>query len=416
MGPTTLFDKSFLQSLSLDESVWFDHFFLTSISPFFYVETLADLEKDTREGRTPEQEVRIISDKFPEMHGTPCMFHVNLALGNLAGHDVPMTWQIPIAGGRVVRGGGRTGVVYDKLPEAEAFARWQQAEFRDVERRFARVWRQSLSSLSAEQIGSGIAGLGSLTTSARTLREAKDAASSIVGDPARSSELVKVALLFLGASPSQEQQVFERWCGTRSEPLVSYAPYAAYVLTVELFYQIALGAGLISSARPSNRVDVAYLFYVPFCMVFVSSDSLHRKTAPLFMREDQEFVWGPDLKADLKKLNDYYSALPDETKKRGVMSFAGSPPKEGDFLAAALWDRHLPRWRDRPDEAPSMSPEARAKLVEELTQVTKGRELAMGEIDFDPRDPDALAIQRMVRKRKGTWWQLPSDLPLDDSK
>ena len=24
MGPTTLFDKSFLQSLSVDESVWFD--------------------------------------------------------------------------------------------------------------------------------------------------------------------------------------------------------------------------------------------------------------------------------------------------------------------------------------------------------------------------------------------------------
>jgi hypothetical protein len=48
--------KSFLQSLSVDESVWFDHFFIPNICPLFYVETLADLEKSVREGRTPERE------------------------------------------------------------------------------------------------------------------------------------------------------------------------------------------------------------------------------------------------------------------------------------------------------------------------------------------------------------------------
>ena len=45
VGPIALFDKSFLQSLSLDESVWFDHFFLPVVSPLFFVETLADLTK-----------------------------------------------------------------------------------------------------------------------------------------------------------------------------------------------------------------------------------------------------------------------------------------------------------------------------------------------------------------------------------
>ena len=61
MGPITLFDKSFLQSLSLDESVWFDHFFLTNVAPIFYVETLADLNKTVRKERTPEQEVSIMT-------------------------------------------------------------------------------------------------------------------------------------------------------------------------------------------------------------------------------------------------------------------------------------------------------------------------------------------------------------------
>ena len=53
------------------------------------------------------------------------------------------------------------------------------------------------------------------------------------------------------------------------------------------FFQIALGAGLIGGERPSNRTDIAYLFYLPFAMVFASSDNLHRRLAPLFMRPDR---------------------------------------------------------------------------------------------------------------------------------
>jgi hypothetical protein len=46
-----IFDKSFLESLNPDEAVWFDNFFLTSITPLFFVETLADLEKQVHGGR-----------------------------------------------------------------------------------------------------------------------------------------------------------------------------------------------------------------------------------------------------------------------------------------------------------------------------------------------------------------------------
>jgi hypothetical protein len=63
-------------------------------------------------------------------------------------------------------------------------------------------------------------------------------------------------------------------------PLNEFAPYAAHVVTVELFLQFALAAHLIASNRPSNRTDIAYLFYLPFCTLFASSDNLHRRTAP----------------------------------------------------------------------------------------------------------------------------------------
>lgn len=44
-GPIIIFDKSALECLNVDEALWLDNFFLTNITPLFFVETLADLQK-----------------------------------------------------------------------------------------------------------------------------------------------------------------------------------------------------------------------------------------------------------------------------------------------------------------------------------------------------------------------------------
>src|SRR5437867_7465871 len=119
-------------------------------------------------------------------------------------------------------------------------------------------------------------------------------------------------------------------------------------MAVELFFQIALAANLIGTMNPANRTDTAYLFYAPFCHVFISSDNLHRRCAPHFLRKDQSFVWGPDLKADLNRLTNHYAGRPDEEKEQGLMRLAPTPPADDQGLVVHLWDRHLlPLWRDR---------------------------------------------------------------------
>lgn len=103
MRPIALFDKSFLQSLNLDESLFFDHFFLSVVCPLFYVETLADLEKAMRQGRTPEQEVGMIAAKTPELHSALCANHVELCANSFLGNAVPMDGRVPRAGGKHVK-------------------------------------------------------------------------------------------------------------------------------------------------------------------------------------------------------------------------------------------------------------------------------------------------------------------------
>ena len=118
MSIISLFDKSFVQSLTVDESVWLDRFFYPVVCPIFYVETLADLSKKPRSDRTADAEVRIIADKFPELSGAPCAEHFNMAVLNILGvFQPPMDGRIPRSGGRNVSGGNRVGVVFDEAPE-----------------------------------------------------------------------------------------------------------------------------------------------------------------------------------------------------------------------------------------------------------------------------------------------------------
>lgn len=102
-GPITIFDKSALEALNPDEAVWFDNFYRTTITPLFFVETLADLEKEVAAGWTPEQVVGAIASKAPVQNGLPNVHHRALAIGELLGQRVDMRFFPVIAGGRQYR-------------------------------------------------------------------------------------------------------------------------------------------------------------------------------------------------------------------------------------------------------------------------------------------------------------------------
>ena len=413
MGPITLFDKSFLQSLSVDESLWFDHFSIPNICPLFYVETLADLEKSVREGRSPEQEVGIIADKTPVLHGAPCAHHVQLSINNLMGRIVPMTGQIPVAGGRLVKSNGQSGVVIEETPEARAFSRWQDRNFLAVERGFAKVWREGLTQLNLAEVAKVFRSLGVDGKKCKSIQEAKGLAESLLKGRDKPFDRMKLALTVLNTPPGLDRPILERWSMAGYPPLCEYAPYAAHVLTVEVFFQIALASNLISSIRASNRVDIAYLFYFPFCNVFVSSDKLHQRCAKAFLRPDQEFIWGPDLKSELHRLNGHFSTLPNETKEKGIMAFAHYPPGDHECLMVRLWDQHLPRWRTTLKHDGLKEAAENHVLAKQIKKFGEALSLEPSQIDFDPQDTDSLIIKRTLTKRKGNWWMLAKDLKED---
>lgn len=405
VGPTTPFDKSVLQSLTIDESAWFDTFYLPSITPLFFVEVLADLEKDVQKRLTPEQVVGNLADKS-RTGGAVNVHHHRLSVAELFGQKVEMRHFPVVEGGRPVRTrDGKRGVVFDRSPEQAAVSRWQARQFLETERQFAKDWRKAITRIDLEQLfGQGREIIRS-TWRPKDLVQAEELAASLLGKPA--ARYVTTYLQSLEPE-GLGRAAFRRWDAHGRPAIFTYAPYTAHVLLVDLFFTIALGADLVGRGRPTNRIDMSYLYYLPFCMVFTSRDKLHERTAPLFMDEGQVFLRGDELKLDLQKLDEHYVQLPDETKGRGVMSFAHHPPTEGDFLISKLWDKLMrPEWREsaaQPKEP--RSKEEDAKIIAEIDQIEKA---PTANRNYPDEEVEAMVIQRSIPVQRGKWRMVPPE-------
>ena len=407
-GPIVLFDKSALQILTIDEAVWFDTFYFPSMTPLFFVETLADLEKEMQSGSSPEEFVGALAEKTP-LGGGINVHHQVLSSNELLGNRFELRHVPVVAGGNPVatHDGGRA-VVYDPPPEALALSRWEEGQFLEVERGFAKSWREELSAIDLNAIFMRGREIIKRIGRPKDLLAAKIAATELL--ERRSSRYVADALLALKPEGAAAR-ILARWDYHGRPPIKEFAPYTAHVMTVDLFFCLALGADLIGRERPSNKIDIAYLYYLPFCMVFTSRDRLHERTVPLFLDEKQVFVRGDDLKADLAKLDAHYSVFSDAEKLRGVMSFARYPPVDGDFLISKLWDKLMsPEWRERATRPPEIiSKETEAKIIAEINEIADAPQLR-GEPPVSLEEAGAMIVKRRVPAYRGKWRMVPPEV------
>jgi hypothetical protein len=286
MGPITIFDKSALQGLNIDEACWFDNFYMTNIAPLFFVETLGDLRKEMAKGRTAEEVVGNLAEKTPPQ-GTPNVHHRELCIAELMGQRIEMRGVPHVGDGRPVVTRHQRGLMYEPAAEMRAFQRWQEGRFLDVEYQFAGNWRLALQRRTSLDAAEWLREIGGFQTRPHDLKTAKAFADRAVRGSRHRYALVKAACLTLEVTRFVQREILMRWKAEGGPPFHEFAPYTAHVLTVDAFFYIAVSAHLISRDRPSNRVDMAYLYYLPFCMVFVSCDNLHEKTVPLFLGCDQ---------------------------------------------------------------------------------------------------------------------------------
>jgi hypothetical protein len=388
--------------------VWLDAYFLSNVTPLFYVETLADLEKAVAEGRTPEEVVASLAERTPS-NAYPNVHHRTLIEAELQGYEVEMSGRVMVAAGEYRRGpDGSLGMHIDEFPEATMLLRWKNREFNETEREVARRWRAELATHEPERM---IAIVRNILPAGTRISDL-DALKRIIDDFCDSDEreVIALALHVLEVPEWAQSKVLERWETAGNPTLPTFAQYTTHVFKVDLLYYLGIDRGFISGERASNKADMAYLYYLPFAMVFASGDRLHRRTAPLFLTPAQSYVNADEFKLALRDIDAHQAQLPDEIKELGVLQFAGWPPSGLDNLVTRLWDKHMrPDWRELAAEReatrgkPRDEEADRTTVAEMKARVESARAVSEAETPAAGDEADYAIIARQVPLQKGKW-------------
>jgi hypothetical protein len=232
-GPSVVFDKSFLQGLNVEEAGWFDNLFTTVITPLFFVETPADLEKEVAGGRTPEEVVGNIAIKAPVVSSMPTIHHLELCMAELSGHTVGK--GRPYARAKWVKTGKKIGTRVDHQPEMEAFERWGNGDFLVVEREFAQVWRKSLTRFNAGRYFEQARRLG-FRGKLKSLDEVMKASNDLaMGNGRQYATLVAICEM-LDVPVNGKRFIVKRWKDAGNPPVAEFLPYCDFIFRINLFF------------------------------------------------------------------------------------------------------------------------------------------------------------------------------------
>lgn len=400
--PYLIFDKSSLESLNIDEAVLLDTFFSCVITPIFFVECLADLEKEIRSKSTPEQLVGSLADRTPEYESCVTLHHLDVLRWELTGKFSLLRLKGGpfVLGAKSVQLGDQRGVIFQQTNEMEAMQRWSAREFLEAERQIAKRWRKSLTSIDFDAMVKAVMmEIGPHWRKPRNLQDARQMTDIII-DNLDQQWLLEFGIDLLGVSEVKDQAV-TRWTAKRRPPLRHCMPYFIFMLSVNLFFCLVLPTQLLRNVKPSHHIDLAYLYYLPFCSIFTSKDYFHAQIVPLFLTAEQTFVGGIELKEDLKKLDERFSALSQDEFKAGTTSFAEQPPDDQSFLTTRLWDKHVPKWRDAPKPV-KLDKQLQDALTEMMKKVSGSTRVAPHNID-SVAELGYVSMERKIHLRKGKY-------------
>jgi len=191
-----------------------------------------------------------------------------------------------------------------------------------------------------------------------------DFVDNTLGAPGMAYNLLTQALEVLGIPENLHGRIITAWKAAGRLQLGIYAPYANHVVRVEMFFFMALARELIAPHPNTNKIDISYLYYLPFCKVFTSGDKFHSRIATLFLQPDQMFVKPDELKADLKMIADMWDAT---DKSAGTANFIRHPPRGKGLVSERIWDHCIPNWREWADTPPpERSPESDAETMKRI--------------------------------------------------
>lgn len=373
MGPTIILDKSTLQSLSQKENYFlFKHYFVV-VTRVLIIEILADLKKGTNK-KSPEAQVQLLASKLLSMDSIINAHYVEVCVLSLLGENIPMIGQAFVTGGiplETPNAFGEKGIFLDEPLERKALRNWQEGNFSETERLLAEEWRKTIQELNLEEDKKRLSLLFKDLPKQKNFEELEKLIESKISNPNPEIQFTLIGSFIedIGLPRKVKDIIYKRWLEGGLPTFRDFAPYAFYCFKVLSIFKLGLYSDLITT-RNTNRIDLEYLFYLPFCMVFSSGDRFHIESSKLFLRDDQNFIDSGTLKRDLQWISDEWDNLSEAEKEERASEYGSYPPNNPESVTYNVWKKLMKPWEPGSgNKVIKMTEDEQKRIIESMRPV-----------------------------------------------
>jgi len=337
MHITITIDKSTFQMLSYDELMRLSNYYRHNVAPVLVMEILGDLKKEVPDGKTPSD--ARVKDFANKLFPTQCVvnsYYRTLIKGELLGNAVLMDGRPTLDIEKIVEiDDGRKGFVVAETDAEKSIYKWKDGKFTEADHELSQLWR---TITTHEDLLKNLQKILQASTSnrLRSVEELNARVQLVLSDHSIQDRLLLYLIDNYADRELNGVEVFGRWIQADRPFLKDLTPYCAYCIKVDLLFHLGLQSEIIGT-KPTNRVDLEYLYYLPFCNVFTSNDKIHKQLAPLLVRPNQQFITGDDLKKDFKEIVEHLDKGGESAKKK----FASEPPILDQSLTFKLWKQYF---------------------------------------------------------------------------
>lgn len=348
-----IIDKSLFQSLPLRAFTPLDRHFTVVIPPILIKEIVGDLARAG--GRIPS--VQNLANRFGA-NGIVCPPYDFMVHQSLLGVEIPLDGRILAAGLVPVKSSdGMLGHHIVDTPEDISLRRWQAGNFTTEDAFFAYSWQKIKKYIKSGLYRAKLEAAGMNIETPKNLEDLDHLVNNILEDKTLAGTLL--GLLHIEFKPSHDVQVnaINRWHAEKKPLMKDFAPYAEHCLRANLLLALGkLNESILGSHDQHDLRDLEYCYYLPFCEVFASSDTMHKKLIKLLLRANQRFV-GAELEADLRRLSDEWVGMTQETKANHHRDNGSRPVQHPNSCVYELWEEM------RPERKPNLESLLHAKVT-----------------------------------------------------
>ena len=341
-----------------------------------------------------------LANKLIQKDNAVNVHYLEPLFSSLMGTDYLNERRTLVGGGRKVKTpDGKTGVQIVNPKELMAIKEWQKGNYSDAENILAEQWRNFIKSINLEELKKQWKNIKKIFPVCSDLHTVSRISENWLSIKEMQTKLLINIINEMQIEQEYSTQIFHRWEGYNNKSLKEFAPYAFFCSKVELCFNLGLVYELVRP-RATNRIDSEYYYYLPFCNIFSSRDNFHKDFTSIVISDDQTFVDGDVLKADLKSIIDKLEENDSEIEIDWDSQFYLEPPDDPECFTYQMWRKYLPSWSPGWFYKKKTGPQKNEEISIELKEKIRSYELE--EVypfeQMKDKDVDFISIEYQITK------------------